>query len=465
MKKFIALGFFLGIVVASFTIQSAAPPAAPAPDEAAETAPDAAGALRPNVVLITIDTLRADALGLYANRNQTPTIDGLGHEGVVFGNAHVQAPFTTASIASMFAAMYPSLLKIGERAYFIPQEQTLFAEKLAQAGYRTGAFSANYSLTEGMGIYQGFAAVSVLHENASLPNTTNHLTSKAIEFLKADLESPFFLWVHYYDPHLPYDPPQSYRTFKNHKSSLPQRMGGTQKRNHYYPPQALAYVKSLYLDDVRFVDYHVGRLLDVLKEADVYDQTLVALTSDHGEEHYDHRGFWHGHTMYQELLRVPLIMKGPGIPAKKWISSPVEIMDLFPTLEEILELPPVPSDQSRQGVAFTKLIRKLSLSYAKPFLYAEHIFYGEPQRSIRVGNYKLIEWLVFPRFELYDVASDSKERRNLYWERPEVVEKLKETMAEVANKNERRIHGLPDRSDPELEEEMRKRLRSLGYIQ
>jgi arylsulfatase A-like enzyme len=458
MKKLTALGLFLGVVV--FVIAYGLQPGRSAVQRNPKK-----GALRPNVVLITIDTLRADALGLYADRNQTPTIDGLGHEGVVFGNAHVQAPFTTASVASMLAAMYPSLLKIGEKAYSIPQEQTLFAEKLTQAGYRTGAFCANYSLTERMGIYQGFAAISVLHENASLPNTTNLLMSQAIDFLNKDLKRPFFLWVHYYDPHAPYDPPESFRTLKTYKGSLPRRVNELQRRGNYISPNDLAYIKSLYLDDVRFVDYHVGRLLAVLKEAGVYEQTLVVLTSDHGEEHYDHGGFWHGHCMYQELLRVPLVMKGPGIPKKKWISSPVEIMGLFPTLEEILKLPPVPSDQNRQGVAFTKLIRKLSLSYAKPFLYAEHIYYGEPQRSIRVGNYKLIEWLGFPRFKLYDVASDSKERRDLYWERPEMAKKLKETMAGVVNKNERRIHGLPDRSDPELEEEMRKRLRSLGYIQ
>jgi arylsulfatase A-like enzyme len=463
MKKRIALGLFLSVIVLVFacsrrTEASSAEAQAPA----AKTAPAPAGA--ENVLFIVIDALRADALGLYADRNQTPVIDRLGHGGVVFENAHVQAPFTVASMSSMFAGLYPSLLEISEKTYSIPEEQTLFAEKLAQQGYRTGAFSANWSLTEKMGIYQGFAAVSVIRESGSLPNITNQLTSKAIEFLKADLESPFFLWIMYYDPHLPYDPPQSYRTFKNYKGPLPQRVVGTHKRKHYYPPQDLAYVKSLYLDEVRFVDYHVGRLLDVLEEADVYDRTLVVITADHGEEHYDHRGVWHGHTMYQELLRVPLIIKGPGVPAKKWISSPVEIMGLFPTLEELLELPSAPSDQNRQGRAFTNLIRDPSSSYAKPYLYAEHIFWGEPKRSIRVGNYKLIEWLGFPRFELYDLATDPKERRNLYWKRPEVAEKLKETMAGVVNENERRIRGLPDRSDLELEKEMRERLRALGYI-
>jgi arylsulfatase len=364
----------------------------------------------------------------------------------------------------MFAALYPSVLQISKKVYSIPQEQTLFAEKLAQMGYRTGAFSANWVLMKKMGMYRGFATATVLRETIARPNTSERLTLLAQDFLKEDAKRPFFLWIHYLDPHHPYDPPQSFRTFKNYKGSLPRRVSPP-SIGSYHSSQDCAYIKSLYLDDVRFVGYHVGKLLDVLKKAGIYDRTLVILTSDHGEEFYDHGAFSHGQSMYQELLHVPLIMKGPGIPVKKRISSPVEIMGLFPTLEEILGLPPAASDRDRQGVAFTGLIKNPSSSYAKPFLYAEPVSHGKPQRGIRVENYKLIEWLGFPRFELYDLAIDPKERRNLYWERPDVAEKLEKTMSGIASENERRIRDLPDRSDPELEQEMRERLRALGYIQ
>jgi arylsulfatase A-like enzyme len=306
----------------------------------------------------------------------------------------------------------------------------------------------------------------VLHENIMLPNTSERLMLLARDFLKEEAERPFFLWVHFYDPHAPYDPPESYRTIQNYSGALPKRVGELRKPGNYFPPDDLAYLTSLYLDDVRFVDENVGQLFHVLKEKGIYDQTLIVVTSDHGEEHYEHGGSWHGHSMYDELLRVPLVVKGPAIAQGKRVATPVEIMGLFPTLEHILGLPSAPSDAERQGVGFEGLLQEASVSeHAKPFLYAEEILYGEQQRSVRAGNYKLIEWLGFPRFELYDLAQDPKERRNLYWERPNLSEELKETMTAVARENEQRIDAMPARSDPVLEEETRKRLRALGYLQ
>ena len=249
-----------------------------------------------NVLLITIDTLRADALSLYDERNQTPHIDQLGREGVVFEQAQVQAPFTLASMVSMFSGWYPEALKTAANTYYIPDHHTLLAKKLARKGYRTASIVANPILSPSIGIQQGFADVTIVREDNALPNTSRYVTDLAIRFLQDTSARPFLLWVHYYDPHAPYDPPAEYRTLAY--EGIPARVAEFTKRGMYLPPSDLEYVKSLYLGDVRFVDDEVGRLLEALLTRESYDKTVIVLTSDHGEEHYDHGGMWHGHTMY-----------------------------------------------------------------------------------------------------------------------------------------------------------------------
>ena len=268
-----------------------------------------------------LDTLRADALSLYDERNQTPHIDQLGREGVVFEQAQVQAPFTLASMVSMFSGWYPEALKTAANTYYIPDHHTLLAKKLARKGYRTASIVANPILSPSIGIQQGFADVTIVREDNALPNTSRYVTDLAIRFLQDTSARPFLLWVHYYDPHAPYDPPAEYRTLA-YEGPLPARVAEFTKRGMYLPPSDLEYVKSLYLGDVRFVMDEVGRLLEALRTRESYDKTVIVLTSDHGEEHYDHGGMWHGHTMYQELLRVPLILKGPSLPQSEARARP-----------------------------------------------------------------------------------------------------------------------------------------------
>ena len=295
-----------------------------------------------HVILIVIDTLRADALS-YRNRQAlpTPNIDALATESVVFENAISPAPWTFPAMNSLMTGVGP-LQESSVFSYPVPPLPTL-AEFLKGAGYHTQAIVGNSLLFRPHNVAKGFHDIVTFstkptgdtHHSRSLAlrfpfvflhgGTTARLTDQAISWVRDSVSRPSFLWLHYLDPHDEYAPPRAY---------LPEGVSVAQ-----YPGDRRAdpiLVKSAYTAEVRFVDHSVGLFLNALKEAGIYEDSLIVLTSDHGEEFWDHGSTGHGQSLYQELLHVPLLIRLPGGGVRKRVRICVPTRALLPTLLDVI---------------------------------------------------------------------------------------------------------------------------------
>lgn len=458
-------------------------------------------ALRPpasalNVLLITVDTLRADAVGLYGRHPDTPNMDRLGREGTWFTNAQAPSCHTLPSMTAMFSCLHPSVLAQGRHAYAIPGEEWTLAEKLRSADYATAAFVGNQILGISSGMLQGFdeaptlpmsyraAAFSYLpvlgstYREAAVrlgfmdrrPNLTQRVTEHALGFLADHQDEPFFLWLHYFDPHHPYTPPAPF-----HPGAAPagQLQEDWDKRAHTFPhmhqqffPELLAHLKALYGGEVRYVDEKIGEILKVLDSTGLSEKTLVVLTSDHGEEFYEHQDYLHGHSFYEELVRVPLILRGPGIPRGKRIAAVVQLMGVIPVLEESLGLEPHPFP--RQGESFWPLVQPGDAegddAAWQEEAFSEGNLYHQPARMFRAANWKLIEKTFSGDHELYDIMNDPKETRNLAACHADIVARLQERLLQTQARNETLRRMFSTKPNERLEEDIRNHLHALGYL-
>ncbi len=436
----------------------------------------------PSVLLVVIDTLRADKLGCYGNpRGLTPAIDRLAREGVVFERACAHAPWTLPSVATLLTSLHPqehgaggwldlSGLAAGgptrPRFHGLDAEIETLAERFHDAGYATAAvFNVDF-LAESFGLTQGFAHVDTLWSNNNRDvRTAAGTTAAALDWLAANRRRPFFLMVHYFDPHAVYAPPPAFRrrfaaprdrtsddaVFGTRQDLLGLR-GGRIELDH----AVLARAERLYDGEIAYTDSEIGHLLAGLDELDLRSSTLAVVTADHGEEFLDHGGFEHGHTLYDELLRVPLILALPAVLPPQRVARRVRLIDVAPTL---CELTGVPAASSFTG-------RSLFAAEAEPAdrpVLAHGNFWGPPWVSWYSGPYKLI---LTPgpagaeTAELYVPAQDPGEQHDLSSAEPQVVKRLK---AEL--QAERRWLGARARgTEIELSPEERERLRALGYL-
>lgn len=291
-----------------------------------------------NVILISIDTLRADRLGAYgAGPLATPNIDRLAADGMVFENAYSPAPWTLPGIAALLTGMDPTANGTDCR----PSDCSLsgnvvtLGERFRDAGYRTAAFGSNTNVIgrnvlQGIGEYR-FGPFIILPQHSPgavflwrvLPSwfgeaaSSADIAGNAIDWLQRNQSARFFLWVHFLDPHVPYSAfpsdPQAYpaaRRLIRRSAQLP----ALARAGEVFPADWIETIKALYALETAAVDSEVGRFLDRLRELGLYDDAVIALTADHGEELWDHGGYEHGHALHEELLRVPLIVKAPTIP-------------------------------------------------------------------------------------------------------------------------------------------------------
>ncbi len=303
-----------------------------------------------HVILITVDTLRADALSSYGQqRISTPSIDGLAEDGILFQEAISPAPWTLPAIASIMTGLSPKAHQITARQSKVPEEARTLAEYMLEAGYATAAIGRNMFLRSASSISQGFleydfcrpdSAYSfgslvlqqrrlfVLEEGETVDpgRTTDEITHLAIDWLESNFKKDFFLWVHYFDPHQPYAPPADFLPEKNVSSAFDKAFSGFRRiRFGHLVPSRLdrERIRDLYHAEVVYMDNRIGRLLESLKRLNLYDESLILFSSDHGEELWEHGSFEHGHTLYQEVLRIPFIVKLPHSTSKERIGTPV----------------------------------------------------------------------------------------------------------------------------------------------
>jgi len=398
-----------------------------------------------SVLLITIDTLRADHLSCYGSTTvSTPNIDALATGGVRFAQAIAQVPLTAPSHASILTGGYPQIHKVRDMGGFVLDGKVpTLASVLARAGFDTAAFVGAAVLNRQYGMNRGFAVYGddMKGEKApkKLPGVVAELrgeivTARALDWIdrraRTNGAANFFLWVHYYDPHFPYDPPEPFRS---------------------------RYERNLYAGEIAYTDDQVGRLLQGLTQHGLRDKTLIFLMADHGESLGDHGEYTHGVFLYDSTVHVPLIVKGPGVPGARVVSQQVRSIDVMPTVLDFLGLP----EEQVQGVSLMPAIvdgKRVRSNYCyMETLYPKSTMGWSELRGMRTDEWKLI---VAPRPELYQISQDRGESDNLVSKRPAEADQLQKKVWEVAGPP----GSLGELKPQPLDEERRRELQALGYI-
>ncbi|MDP8254998.1 MAG: sulfatase [Candidatus Alcyoniella australis] len=422
------------------------------------------------VVLISIDTLRADHLGCYGyERAFTPVLDRLAEEGVLFEQVASLSPWTLASHVTMLSAQNPLAHGVTSIRLRIPQRTFLLQELLSNAGYATGAAVSNFLLSPDYGFAQGFQSYVYLPEQRG-----EWAAAAAREFFDHNAKRPFFFFLHTYDPHYPYDAPLFYndRFWKNRPEPLgfPDSFPEFARENLELTAEQLEYVLARYDAEVAYSDHVVGQTISELQRLGIYDQALIVVTSDHGEEFLDHGFLGHSVTLYDEVLHVPLIVKLPhGRLAGTRIEQQVRLSDLpaFIAAQAGLQFP-----DPHEGRDLSYLLGDENAAEPGPALAFTNLF-GPPRFSRRAAGWKWISQAEFHygQYErtaderLFDLDQDPREGNNLAGELHEQAAQMAQAAAREieALKSISAIHGGASQRD--IDPETLQRLRSLGYLQ
>jgi choline-sulfatase len=389
-----------------------------------------------NVLIVTLDTTRADRLSAYGFQSASmPAIDRLAREGILFQRATTVAPLTLPAHCSLLTGLYPPHHGVRDNADrpLEPAHRTL-AEILHGRGFRTAAFVAASVLASDRGLSRGFDLyrdATTSSDPGAPPRVRrpgNEVVDEALAWLNGREDSPFFVWVHLYDAHAPYRTPEPYRS---------------------------RYSADPYEGSLAFVDSQVNRLIHWLESHQQLNRTLVIVAGDHGESLGDHEELEHGIFVYESVLHVPLIMRGPGVAPGRFVAI-TSLVDVMPTVLGLLRIPTSPLD----GLDLTYAIRGRA-EPADRVVYSESLYperFGwSALRAARDGRFKFIE---APRPELYDLEMDPFEERNLYTTRPATATALARRLETFDAREPVPVSDPIDR----VPVDVRARLTSLGYI-
>jgi arylsulfatase A-like enzyme/Flp pilus assembly protein TadD len=400
----------------------------------------------PNVVLITIDTLRADRVGCYGYKQaHTPNLDSLARQGVFFRTVVASVPLTLPSHCSILTGTYPTAHGVRDNVgYRLPPGRTTLAEMMKSRGYNTAAFVGAYVLDRKRGLDRGFDTYSSPFQTnmraggprvvklSTLERKAEEVVADAVEWLNKPGREPFFVWIHLYDPHDPYEPPARFR----------------------------ALLRDPYDGEVAYADFALGRLFDLLKTQASIDRTLIVATSDHGESFGEHGEFTHGYFIYDTTLLVPLIIKGQAglAVAPRSIDAPVRTIDIAPT---ILQFAGIPVPPVMQGNGLLSLIQGKRDDARPTDAYSETYYPNQfgwsALRSLRQRRYKYID---APEPELYDLRADPSELHNLAKSNRALANELKSELEVLEARSTRKDQPQQNPATPDDAE----LLRSLGYV-
>ena len=396
-----------------------------------------------NVIIITIDTVRADHLGCYGyGLVQTPNIDALARSSARFRHAFTTVPLTLPAHASLFTGSFPMATGVHDFASnTLPSTAVTLATVLRENGYATAAFlgspvlDARYGLNQGFDTYFDHFDLRHVDEDKAdvVKRPGDKVMDEALGWLKRGPRQPFFLWVHLYDAHYPYQPPE---------------------------PFATRYKTRPYDGEIAFVDAQVGRLVSFLKEKESFANSLVVLASDHGESLGNHGEQKHGFFIYDSTLRVPLMVKVPGA-TPRVVGEDASLVDVMPTVLQALHIPIPPTVQG------SSLLSRImgrpgpgsSNVYAETFLPLLHFSWSQ----LRALRWKGLKYIEAPRPELYDAIADPHETKNLLATRPAVAQVMRDRLAEILRRYTSASGeqaGGKEFTDPALLD----RLHALGYV-
>ena len=477
---------------------------APAAQEPPASSAGSLGVRPRGVILIQVDTLRRDHLDVYGYERETaPVLSRLAAEGATFRRATAQATWTKVSTPSTLTSLYPLSHGVRDFADRLPAAAETLAEQYRAAGYATLAYSSVLFTGQFSNMHQGFEE---LHESGSADLTHSSKTAREYvdrlsEWLGTHRDVPFFVFLHVFDPHDPFEPREPYATMwadPAHKAEheeqleavrehienrilrqfgMPDR--GALEAAEIDPDAYVDYDQDWYDGSIRGMDVELGRLIERLRTLGLDDDTLIVFMSDHGEEFLEHGRMFHGQTVYNELTQVPLVMRWPGvIPAGVVVDENVQLIDIMPTLLDLSGLPHPEGLQGRSLLPFVAPADAGTVAswVTRPAFSEKALTTGDPALPLAdTESYAVIDddWLLIhnrardddtPEFELYDVATDPLNLTNVAEGQTEMVERLAREIdrwhriAEQAR--------LPDDAEATagLSQEQLERLRSLGYI-
>ena len=434
--------------------REASAPAAVAPP------PDA-----PNLLLVVVDTLRADRLGSYgAERPTSPALDRLAASGVRFARAYSPAPWTKPSVASIFTGLHPSAHGANRVKTALAEDAVTLAERLRAQGYRTAGVVSHDVLATKNGFAQGFERYfedeALGHDHVS----TEGVTRRALALLDelAAGNEPFFLFVHYFDPHYNYVRHPEFGFAAKGAGRLDGSQSLVSLRKLDLSSEEIGLLRDLYDEEIRYTDEGIGRLLAGVDRAGQGERTVVVATADHGEAFLEHGWLGHTRSLYDVLLRVPLIVRAPGV-APRVVEEPVTTVAVLPTVLELLGVPA--SDPAAQVASLAPRMRGEPASTEPLFAEVDFLPVFDPQKRAAkkalIGpRFKLIRDERSGKVELYDLEQDPGETRDLADAQPDRVESL---LAELDERAEAAATGAMRGRVREPSQDELERLRLLGY--
>jgi len=448
----------------------------------------------PNLLIIVSDALRADVIGCYGGEARTPNIDRLAAGGTRFEHCYATAPWTWPSAVSMFTGNYPTAYRATDEVlfphkrpapppvtvFYVPGEEQLFGERLRSAGYDVRMAMQN-PLPGRSNSLQGFEPLepSVLtperREAVQLVAGRDRRQSQPLlamldYLLNAPDHRPFCLLGWVLDPHGEYDPPARFKRGIDpgepplpHPLSYYAKLNSRQLKNvsGELSVAERAYIRALYLAEVAYVDQRVGRIIAALEHRGLLESTLIVFTSDHGEAFWEHGHSSHGNTYFEEMVRVPLIFSGPGIPAGGTIDTPASHLDLAPTMAELIG---IELDADVQGASYAGFFQgkavapgPIGLAGAHPQLQAD---------ALVEEGYKLIRG-AGGALSLYRLDDDPGERADLAVEMPELAERMARRLDAMQAVNRLLSEGrpVPEAVDPYDRDVLAEQMKALGYVE
>ena len=434
-----------------------------------------------NVLVIVVDTINSSHLGSYnPDRTNSPVIDALAGEGTRFSQAFSVTSWTKPAVASIYTSMLPSHHGATMVREPLSPEIKTMAEFFEEAGFRTVGFVSHSYLDESHGMSQGFREYTRINRvgdpHASL--TSRELSDLAVSWLgsyKRDGgESPFFMLLHYFDPHFRYIHHPDFSLTENYSGALPENIsvGALFKGRKTFSADDVEYIRNLYREEIAYTDHHIGRVVAALRDSGLAENTLIVLTSDHGEEFMEHRSFTHGRSIFDEVLRVPLIFHLPGRIKSNVIESPVDVLDILPTVMELACCST--ADPKWEGRSLVPVLLGEEDSVPGRDLFSEISYVSlkggkiSPDlTAVRSGDFRLIHNRRRSTYKLFNVVNDPGEQVDVSTENPDVVEDLSlkvKFLDELHSRQGRALKNGSDAGKVKLPEGEVERLRSLGYF-